>query len=88
MPTSHPRVHPTRQRIFLGTVLIATHSVAHVRESSANTATYMTSTPFRSAYNRQLALWALRAFSPGLARYQFFCHLKNADTNSHALSPK
>ena len=39
----------------------------------------MTSTPFRSAHNRQLALWVLRAFSPGLARCQFFCHLKYAD---------
>ena len=39
----------------------------------------MTSTPFRSAHNRQLALWVLRAFSPDLARCQFFCHLNYAD---------
>ena len=39
----------------------------------------MATHPFKSSYTRQIALWVLRAFSPGLARARFLRHNDYAD---------
>ncbi len=41
----------------------------------------MASTPFKSPYQRQIALWVLRGLSPGLARSYFFRKLDYTDAD-------